>query len=237
MNLILTTPEDHITENCVRLNDRRFQHIRQIHAPSAGDSLKVGELNGKIGTGKVMELSDQEIILELDLRDSPPSALPCTLVLALPRPKMLKRVLQTVAAMGIKELFLTNSYRVDKSYWSSPVLARQIEENLILGLEQAGDTQMPTVHLKKRFKPFVEDELAAISNNTHKLIAHPYHAKCCPPPSLEATTLVVGPEGGFIPYEIEKLNEIGFESFHIGQRILRVENAIPALLSRLFLVQ
>ncbi len=109
MNLILITPEDHITENCVRLNDRRFQHIRQVHSPSVGDSLKVGELNGKIGTGKVTELSDQEIILELELGDLPPQALPCTLVHALPRPKMLTRVLQTVAAMGIKELFLTNS--------------------------------------------------------------------------------------------------------------------------------
>ncbi|MDB2481016.1 16S rRNA (uracil(1498)-N(3))-methyltransferase, partial [Porticoccaceae bacterium] len=40
--------------------------------------------------------------------------------------------------------------------------------------------------------------------------------------------------GGFIPYEIDKLNQVGFESVHLGQRILRVENAVPALVSRLF---
>ena len=209
-------------------------HIRTIQKPAIGDRLKIGLLNGNKGYGEVTALSDQFISLTVTLEDTPPVPLPLTLLLALPRPKMLKRILQTVSSMGVKELYLINSYRVDKSFWGSPIVENQIHENLILGLEQAGDTVMPNIHLRKRFKPFVEDELPAIAQNSRALVAHPYNAKPCPPTSPEHTTLAIGPEGGFIPYEVEKLNQCGFDSIHIGDRILRVENAVPALLSRLF---
>ena len=234
MNLILLTETDFYHSNCAEIDDRRFVHIKTIQKPSIGDFLKVGILNGDKGVGEVIALSDQAISLRITLSVKPPEPLPITLLLALPRPKMLKRVLQTVSSMGVKELYLINSYRVDKSFWGSPVVEKQIKENLILGLEQAGDTQLPNVYLKKRFKPFIEDELPAISQNSRSLIAHPYEAAPCPPPSREQITLAIGPEGGFIPYEVEKFNQCGFESIHIGERILRVENAVPSLLSRLF---
>ncbi|PIE25292.1 MAG: 16S rRNA (uracil(1498)-N(3))-methyltransferase [Neptuniibacter caesariensis] len=234
MNLILLYDSDYISKDTVVIRDRRFQHITLIQKPQVGDSLRVGLLNGQIGQGTVLQQSRNDITLQVRLDKEPPAALPCTLLLALPRPKMLKRVLQSLAAMGIKDIYLINTYRVDKSYWGSPILEQQINEQLLLGLEQAGDTLMPTVHLRKRFKPFVEDELPDIAKETRALVAHPYNATPCPAARKTATTLAIGPEGGFIPYEVEKLNECGFESIHIGQRILRVETAVPALLSRLF---
>jgi 16S rRNA (uracil1498-N3)-methyltransferase len=235
MNLILLENDDFIDHHHVRISDRRFHHIRAIHQPEQDQMLKVGLLNGNRGTGRVSTLNDDHIELEVTLDLAPLSVLPTTLLLALPRPKMMKRTLQTIAAMGVKELYLINSYRVDKSYWSSPLLQpEKIHEQLLLGLEQAGDTLLPTVHLRKRFKPFVEDELPAIAANTRALVAHPYQAQPCPPPESTPTTLAIGPEGGFIPYEVEKLSACGFTPIHIGERILRVENAVPVLLARLF---
>ena len=235
MNLILFNKHDFCGHNRICLHDRRHQHIADIHRAQPDSLLRVGQINGLSGSGKVISIDNQHVTLEVSLTQQPPTALPLTLLLALPRPKMLKRILQTISTMGVKELYLLNSYRVDKSYWSSPLLAESaITEQLQIGLEQALDTQMPNIHIRKRFKPFVEDELPTLCANTRGLVAHPYQSIDCPEATLIPTTLAIGPEGGFIPYEIEKLAQAGLTPFHIGQRILRVETAIPAVLSRLF---
>ena len=235
MNLILLYTSDFIGPHRVRLSDRRFHHMCGVHQAQAGERFKVGVLDGLIGQGEVCVLTDTYIELQVQLDQAPPKPLPLQLIMALPRPKMLKRTLETVATLGVKDLWLINSYRVDKSYWSTPILrADKTREHLLLGLEQAGDTRMPRVHLRKRFKPFVEDELPALARNTRALVAHPYDAEPCPSPEANPTTLAIGPEGGFIAYEVEKLQEAGLESIHLGRRILRVETAVPVLLSRLF---
>ena len=109
-----------------------------------------------------------------------------------------------------------------------------IRKQLILGLEQARDTILPKVQLRPFFKSFIEDELPGIINETLAFVAHPEAAEPCPYNVRKPVTLVIGPEGGFIPYEIKKLMALGFAPIHLGERILRVESAVPALLSRLF---
>lgn len=236
MNIILLHDNDFITPSTVRLEDRRHQHIRTIHKAEVGDRLKVGKINGPIGKAEVITIDDKQTELHIEtLEQEPPAPLPLTLILALPRPKMLKRILQTATTMGVKDLWLINSYRVDKSYWSTPWLSDSaLQEQLLLGLEQAGDTRLPEVHLRKRFKPFVEDELPTLAKEKRALVAHPYQAAPCPAANWQETLLAIGPEGGFIPYEVEKLVDAGLTSTHLGRRILRVETAVPALLSRLF---
>ncbi len=148
---------------------------------------------------------------------------------------MLRRIFQTIATMGVKRLYLINTWRVEKSYWQTPWLSDSaIREQLILGLEQGCDTVLPEIIIKKRFKPFVEDELPNIISNTKALVAHPTGSAPCPMALNRQTSLAVGPEGGFIDYEVTKLVEAGFESITLGNRILRVEIAIPVLLSKLF---
>ena len=44
--------------------------------------------------------------------------------------------------------------------------------------------------------------------------------------------LLIGPEGGFIPFELELFRECGFEFVGLGARILRVETAVVALLGQ-----
>jgi RsmE family RNA methyltransferase len=122
---------------------------------------------------------------------------------------------------------------VEKSFWQSPWLQpKKIEENLTLGLEQAKDTIMPNVYLKKLFKPFIEDELPTIAENSQKWVAHPGSELSCPRHFTEQSTLIIGPEGGFVPYEINRLQEQGFKVINMGPRILRVETAVTTLLGR-----
>lgn len=236
MNLVLCSQDDFIGEDVVAIRDnRRLQHIKQIHQIHLGDTLKVGLINGNIGTGRVVLLNETEIHLAVSLTQAPPKPLPVTLVLALPRPKMLKRTLQTIATLGVKKIYLINSYRVEKSYWQTPLLDESaIAEHLLIGLEQGCDTLLPEVHLIKRFKPFVEDELGNIVGTTRALVAHPYTDLPCPAQIDYAITLAIGPEGGFIHYEVDLLQKCGFTAVNLGERIMRVETVVPYLLGRLY---
>lgn len=236
MNLILLFKDDFVEgTDRVRLEGRRLRHVLDVHRASVGDELCVGLVNDRIGTGKVIALSESLLEMEVSLERMSPQALPIILILALPRPKVLRRVLRSACSMGVKKMILLNSFRVEKSYWSSPVLSPEsIQEQLVLGLEQSRDTVLPVVQLRPLFKPFVEDELPGLVKGTLALVAHPNTSAECPRNVDRPVTLVIGPEGGLIPYEIDKLVAAGFSPVHFGERILAVESTVPALLARLF---
>lgn len=234
MNLILLDHEDFIGSSLVRLEGRRAEHVRNVLKATSGKLLQVGLLGGKTGTGKVLTCTQSSVELAICLEHAPPSPLPITVILAMPRPKVFRRVLQGLTAMGVKHIVLLNTWHVDKSYWQSPLLEpSNIKAELILGLEQGRDTQLPTVTLHKRFKPFVEDMLPTIAAGTCALVAHPVASQPCPANLEQAITLAVGPEGGFTSYEIALLTGAGMTPVHLGKRPLRVETAIPALVGRL----
>jgi len=235
VNLLLLEDGDFIAPDRVRLQGRRLQHLREVHRAECGDSLRVGRLGSMMGRGELLSLDAAQAELQISLDTPPPAKLPLTLLLAVPRPKMLKRVLQTISAMGVARLVLLNSYRVEKSFWQTPFLEpAAIREQLILGLEQARDTVLPEVTLEKRFKPFVEDRLPALAEGTLGLTGHPGEYPACPRAVEGPVTLAIGPEGGWIPYEVELLRLAGLQPVQLGERILRVETAVPALLARLF---
>jgi RsmE family RNA methyltransferase len=235
VNLLLLEDQDFVAADRIRLSGRRLNHLNEVHRAEAGDSLRVGRLNGLMGRGQLLRLDAQEAELQVEFDQPPPAKLSLTLLLALPRPKMLRRVLQNVSAMGVPRLILLNSYRVEKSFWQTPFLQPEaIRQQLILGLEQARDTVLPEVIIEKRFKPFVEDRLGQLSAGSLGLIGHPGAYPDCPRAVDRPVTLAIGPEGGWIPYEVEKLQEAGLQPVQLGARILRVETAVTALLARLF---
>lgn len=235
MNLLLLEEQDFIAPQRVRLQGRRLQHMLEIQRVQLGDRLRVGYLNGLLGDGLVTALDQQQAELEVELHSPPPAKLPLTLLLAMPRPKMFRRIMQHCATLGVAEIILLNSYRVEKSFWQTPFLQPEVvRHNLLLGLEQARDTVLPRVRIEKRFKPFVEDQLPELLAGSTALVAHPGTTVACPRGINGAVTLAIGPEGGWIPYEVDKLAEAGFTPVHLGERILRVETAVTALIARLF---
>ncbi len=165
--------------------------------------------------------------MSVDVDSEPPAPLDVALIIALPRPKVLNRVVAGATSLGVKRIYLMNSWRVEKSYWKSPRLS---DDNLrlqsILGLEQARDTILPTITMHRFFRELIESEIFP----GRKFVAHPYATASYP--AVTPATLAIGPEGGFIAKEIESLEKAGFEPITLGPRILRVETAISAILGR-----
>jgi RsmE family RNA methyltransferase len=240
MNLILLEPADYSAPQRAYLDikngDRRGQHIHSVLNAKIGDRIKVGDVNGSIGSAEILTIDADGIELQVELNAAPPPKLPLTLILALPRPKVLRRILRSVAELGVRDLILLNTYKVEKSYWQSPALADAcIRDYFIEGLQQARDSVLPTIRCEPRFKPFVEDRLPALVAGTEGLLAHPDNAALpCPLAINRACTLAIGPEGGFTPYEVQKLQQVGLRQIQLGARILRVENALTSLIAKLF---
>jgi 16S rRNA (uracil1498-N3)-methyltransferase len=235
MNLILLQNKDFISEAQVSISGRRAEHVLSVHKAEIGKQLTVGLSNGKMGTGTVTSLNNDKIEMKVILSDNPPTPIPLTLILALPRPKSLKKALHVATTLGVKKIYLIETWKVDKSYWQSPLLQpEEIKKQLILGLEQAKDTILPEVIMKRRFKPFIEDEVPEIIKSSIPFVAHPTDANQCPFNFKKPVTLAIGPEGGFTEYEVNKFMEQGFTPISIGERIQRVEFAIPVIIGKIY---
>jgi 16S rRNA (uracil1498-N3)-methyltransferase len=230
MNLVLLEDGDFDSGGTVRLEGRRALHVSTVLRAVPGERILVGRVGGLMGEAEVLTASRGEVLLSVTLARQPPPPSTVALLLALPRPKILRKVLQAVAAMGVKRVALVGSYRVEKSYFSSPILEPAgIRAELLLGLEQGRDTVLPEVTLHRFFKPFVEDQLDSTFPSAMRLLAHPVGAR--PIEALGSAdgsgVVAIGPEGGWTPYEAEALQSFGFAPFSLGPRALRVDQAVP----------
>jgi 16S rRNA (uracil1498-N3)-methyltransferase len=236
LNLVLLFPEDFVDDKRVVLRGRRREHIAKVHRAAVGDTLVAGRADGAIGTATIVHVDADSVEMTVSLDRDPPPPLPLTLVLAVPRPKVLNRVLAAATSLGIKQMFLINAWRVEKSYWQSPRLsAGNFREQSIAGLEQARDTILPSIEVRRFFRRFVEEELPMVAGDSLRIVAHPGAAEACPRAVAGAVTLAIGPEGGFIDAELASLDRAGFRLVSLGERVLRVETALAALVAAICL--
>lgn len=239
MNLVLLENHEFLTESTAQVGGRKADHIQTVLKVKEGQSIRVGRIGGLIGKAVVASVGEKIRLADLTLTDQPPAKLPVRFVVALPRPKAFRRIVEQIAMLGVPEVIFVNATKVDKSYWNSNLEDEgSIREKILVGLEQAGDTIFPVVKFERLLKPFVEDRLSDWCGESAKWIAHPAVAK----PNTSATegmiydknfatdkspaVVAIGPEGGWIDYEINKFNELGFKILDLGPRILKVESAV-----------
>ncbi|MCI5181780.1 MAG: 16S rRNA (uracil(1498)-N(3))-methyltransferase [Candidatus Electrothrix sp. AW1] len=263
MNILLFEQHelDRSNTNRLVLTDHRARHIHTVLMSKPGDTLRIGMVNGKMGQGEVISMVDQmdgqavELEVQLSPVNSPAPPLPeVELILALPRPIMLQRIVKQATVMGVRRFHLIRSAKVEKSFFQTPVLQPdKIKELLLEGLTQAVDTRLPEVLIHHRFKPFVQDTVPTLIGDG--LLAHPGVTASLPDIWLHREQkeqnilqenlqeqerkilLAVGPEGGWNDFEVENFLEQGFSAFSLGNRILHVDTAVVALLAQLQLLR
>lgn len=237
MNIILLDQPE-IQDNNVMLSGERAKHVVKVLQVMEGDWVRVGQVGGLLGQGQVISIQREypfAVELRVQLKDQPTSFPRLDLLLALPRPIMLKRILSQVAALGIGRIFLIHSRRVEKSFWETTLFHKKgYTAYLRKGLEQAAvDTRIPEVCFYRKFKPFIEDIFPQWRDQyQHCILAHPSGmgslAKILSG-SAGRILFAIGPEGGWLDYEVEKFEEQGFYSCSLGERVLKVDTAVIAL--------
>ena len=235
MNILIFDKKDLNEDGTIRISGVKARHIKNVLGLNKGDYLKTGEKNGLMGKSLIKEIFDDSLIIKPEHADIPADDPKISLVVALPRPKVARRIIYTATTLGVKKIYLINSLRVEKSYWQSPLVSEEeIEKQIVSGLEQCVDTKFPVVEKRNYFKPFVEDELPEILKTSKGYLLHPYCQEKFPDRFEKSDkVLIIGPDGGFIPYENEKLEEAGAKPCKLGDRIMRVETAVTASIAKL----
>jgi RsmE family RNA methyltransferase len=234
MNLITIHPSELDAENRVSLRGRRARHVVDVLGKTAGQQIRTGLLHGMTGTGTVESINEQAVVIRCAFDEPPVTEPAMDLVLALPRPKVMKRLWAQLSAIGVRRIYLTNAARVERNYFDTHWLeAKHFTPLLIEGLEQSGATRPPEVRVVRRLKPFVEDEADSLLAQP-RFVAHPGAEHRTGSIAWEHTaTLAIGPEGGWTPFELGLFERLGFTPFALGHRILRSDTACIALLGAL----
>ncbi|NQU41479.1 MAG: 16S rRNA (uracil(1498)-N(3))-methyltransferase [Lentisphaerae bacterium] len=236
MNRILLKADEVSDGGRVVLAGIRARHIAAVLKPAVGDTVRIGILNGAPGHGKLIAVAPNHVELVCQFEAGEPPVPAVDLLLAMPRPKVMKRLWAPLSSMGLGRIIITNAARVERNYfdthWLDPA---HYEPRLIEGLQQAGMTRLPDVTVARRFRPLIEDQLEALSPNTQRIVAHPdagfsSHAGFATEPSRRLL-LAVGPEGGWVPFELALLQAAGFSAVALPFGTLRTDIACIALLA------
>jgi RsmE family RNA methyltransferase len=236
VNLIVVRPQDIEGNGMVILRDGHARHAIDVLKVVPGKTVRVGVLNGPFGVGTVTAVHSDTVSMHCVFEAKAPEKPRLDLLLALPRPKVLRRLWAQLAALGVGRIAVTNAERVERNYFDTHVLAEDFYRPLLIeGLQQARDTHLPTISVHKQFKILIEDELSTRFPEGRRIVAHPgsgsVQAALAGVRSNDRVLLAVGPEGGWNPFELKLLAAHGFQAFDMGGRILRTDTACVALIA------
>jgi RsmE family RNA methyltransferase len=236
VNLILLDERDRAGSSHVTISDARAAHLLNVLRVTPGREVRVGWVDGPLGVGTVTSAGDGQVTMQCVFDADTPPRPQVDLLLALPRPKVMRRLWAQLAALGVGQIILTNAERVERDYFDTHVLDETSYRPLLVeGLQQARDTRLPAVSIHRQFKVLVEDHLDTLFGEGLRLAAHPAATQSAGSAIREhpdqRVLIAIGPEGGWNAFEIALLEAHRFRQVSLGARTLRVDTACTALLA------
>ena len=155
-------------------SDVRAEHVLTVLHGEVGQTLKTGVIDGLIGTSVIERIEGGCVIVRCT-HDTPSLPPWIDLVLAPPRPRVMKRLLPQLASLGVRRIVLVGADKVEKAFWGAQLLKEEIYRPLLVdGLQQAGTTIVPTIETFKSFKHFVDCKLDThFEGQDVRIVAHP----------------------------------------------------------------
>ena len=161
------------------------------------------------------------------------------LILAPPRPRVLKRLLPQLTAMGVGKIVLVGAEKVEKAFWGAQLVKEEVYRPLLVdGLMQCGTATLPVIRIEKSLRRYAESRMEKEFAGCGKLIAHPPEAGSQASVSDDGApparpVVAIGPEGGWTDEEVSLLESRGFVRYSLGNRILRTDTATIAVIAQL----
>lgn len=215
----------------VALGGDEARHAVTVARVRVGERVSLGDGRGRVVAGPVTAAEGRRLELEVDdVRDEPEPAPRLTLVQALAKGDRDELAVQAATELGVDRVIPWAAGR-SVSRWDGPkaekgrarwasIVREAVKQSIrarIPSVEPVASTRELPARLEGErmllLVPGAETPLSAIRPDGRDL------------------ALVVGPEGGMDPAEIDRLREAGAEPVRLGEAVLRTSTAGPAAIA------
>jgi 16S rRNA (uracil1498-N3)-methyltransferase len=209
-------------EGEVVLPDDEAHHARNVLRKQAGDRIELFDGAGRFAVGEIVRCEKRETVARVEGTwgwDPVPAA---TLVLAaaLPKGDRARFLVEKATELGVALLIPLHTER-------SVVAPRDTKLDRLRAAVVAACKQSGRNRVLAIAEPLAWPDLLA-ARPARLLIADRRGDRPPTPPAEGATTIAIGPEGGFTPAEIAAAEAIGATRVTLGPHVLRIETACLA---------
>jgi len=224
-------PQANIQEGRGVVHGQELTHLMKVLRLRAGDCVTVFDNTGWEHEAVIETLTSERgelKIVESHPTDRDPS-IPITLAVGLTKGEKLDWVIEKATELGVTTIIpLSSTFTVPKlDKEKIDKRAERWRKIAVSAAKQCGRSRVSEVRPLCSFENFLHEpwpetlKLIFWENETEQSLRELFQ-KC---PGANSVLLAVGPEGGFSKSEVELANARGFQSVHMGRRILRAETA------------
>lgn len=197
-----------------------FHHLIRVRRLEAGETLQAVDGLGHARASVLETIGKNAATLrlgeELPARDP---AFRLHLLVGALRPERASWLVEKATELGVYALRFLNTERTPRQYGQGRF--DRYEKVAAAALEQCLGARLPLI---TGVHPFAE--LASLLPAAPLFVLDPLAEKpLAPAPETAEAAVLIGPEGGLSPAEIEQLRKLGARGAYLGPRILRVETA------------
>lgn len=226
-------------ESTEKLVGDELRHILQSRRLKIGEHLQIQDIQGHRFEAVLQNISKKEIQIKVIKKVSVPSPSPLNLelLIGLPKEKSLDFILQKCTELGIQRLIVFAAKYSPKKPTGAQLehLHSRWKKIAEEACKQSGRQFPPEI----LWFNSLEEALTALCASSKKWILVPEKSKGLPPSWFNSQKkeisknqlVLIGPEGGFSPEEIEISQKYGMDAICLGPRILRTETAAIAIAS------
>ena len=225
---------DDEVESVLVLTGAEAQHAAVVRRVRSGESVTIGDGRGVWLDGVCEEVTPKAVAVRVTARNMEPRPAPqLVLVQALAKGDRDELAVQAATELGVDQIVPWQAAR-SVSRWSGPKVEKGVARWEAITREaakQAHRAWIPDVSA-----PVTTPQLAARAADASVLVLEPtadgtLTAELLKPMGERDIVLVVGPEGGIAPDELDALVAAGAVLVRLGDTVLRTSTAGPAALA------
>lgn len=211
----------------ILLEETEWHHLAHVFRTKEGEHVELVNGRGQLAQATVLELRKKSALLKIDTFETKPLPSPLILALAMPRKNHLEWIIEKGTELGATAFWLFPGMWSEKE-GLSPSQEQRLHSLCIAAMKQCGRLDLPKIEKHPPLLDWKKGTGTLLFGDTEP--SAPY-LWTLPPLSLPIT-LLIGPERGLSPQEVEHLKTVlKAQGTRLHPHILRAETAPLVALS------